>query len=1042
MATGSVRCKENLRTKLWDDIITVLEAFVKFLETFEQDGLMETWATSCNDAAYTDRYILDPNHKERTMCRLMLGALMFKNGWRGAQQDIAAWGEDAALMQFVQCAIVSIYMYYLLEINCGQRKGVDQAFTIMSGLERGFPSLGMPVNACRWETHDATGLGTTKIKPGIRSWLSENEYMSGKIAAIRHRAHCAQGSQAKEKARSQVSPETIKREILDKLGDLKKEVQTKKQEYEQAGRSPSSLKNSDAAKDKGKASTTSQSGEGVGRTAPPKTPAPPPPPPPEPARPAAPSEPTGANGAAAPTGAGDQPTQVPTESNGGSATEHTTSKDGHGSSAVAGAAPAAPESQPLTPVSTMGQAPDTGSTPDVATTISSSTPGAPPTQADPVDAVPGSQAPVHSVDQSTADRAGQGVAVGNDDPPPLNPPKPNPNPDQSGSSGSFSDADLADGVSGGEGKGGESGEKDADSAGSASPGGGTSTSGGGGGGAGGSGTEVGTPSVPPGLTWEDVTWYTPAIIPAVVGIGLIAFFLWKYFAYLGKKRRRMFRTVRDVPSPPLDEEILEHLQRAELPPPAYGYTMIRDTQPASTSARRRRQPRVHKRTIIDLHLEVLNECEVTEWEHVKDDYWQILVQEFMGGNNGHSSCPDAPSTNQGPPGINVSFTVDPPTDSDATDPCPPNEHDPWSCMETIQFPTDPCPPNKDDPDPWSCVDTIQLATHPCPPNENDPDPWSCMKSIQLATDPCAPHDPDPWSCMETIQLQTHPCAPNEDDPDPWTCMENIQLATDTSPPNEHDPDPWSCMETRQLATHPCPPNENDPDPWSCMENIPLATDPCPDDDPDPCSSMQTTHCMETIQLDTAPDPHSSPGNENRGPDCTNWINWIELHKHLLRECTTQPWLLQLKADWTQYLREHIAADDVSGHIHNGEAATLQMSTLRLWKAWVAQQHRQMSTYKEEQWFPHLFNNVEEEIESQTVEVPGVEKDLEVEQVKGTEDRVRDLPRSQPLHPQPYMKKRLTAKICILLLALVIEACELECRLQQTELYVDDLLEQL
>ncbi|KJP85616.1 hypothetical protein AK88_04729 [Plasmodium fragile] len=123
--------------------------------------------------------------------------------------------------------------------------------------------------------------------------------------------------------------------------------------------------------------------------------------------------------------------------NGGSATEHTTSKDGHGSSAVVGAAPAAPESQPLTPVSTMGQDPDKGSTPDVATTISSSTPGEPPTQTDPVDAVPGSQAPVHSVDDSTADPAGQGVAVGNDDPPPLNPPKPkpNPNPNQSGSSG-------------------------------------------------------------------------------------------------------------------------------------------------------------------------------------------------------------------------------------------------------------------------------------------------------------------------------------------------------------------------------------------------------------------------------------------------------------------------------------------------------------------------------------------------------------------------------------------------------------------------------
>ncbi|KJP86177.1 hypothetical protein AK88_04148 [Plasmodium fragile] len=67
-------------------------------------------------------------------------------------------------------------------------------------------------------------------------------------------------------------------------------------------------------------------------------------------------------------------------------------------------------------------------------------------------------------DGRTPDQKDAVVVEGNDDPPPLNPPKPKPettNPDQSGSSGSFSHADLADGVSGGEGKGGEGDEKDA-----------------------------------------------------------------------------------------------------------------------------------------------------------------------------------------------------------------------------------------------------------------------------------------------------------------------------------------------------------------------------------------------------------------------------------------------------------------------------------------------------------------------------------------------------------------------------------------------------
>ncbi|KJP86178.1 hypothetical protein AK88_04149 [Plasmodium fragile] len=132
-------------------------------------------------------------------------------------------------------------------------------------------------------------------------------------------------------------------------------------------------------------------------------------------------------------------------------------------------------------------------------------------------------------DKKDDDSGAAVVDGGNDDPPPLNPPKPkpNPNPNQSGSSGSFSDADLADGVSGGD------GHKDGAAGGAAGGGGAGGTGGGSGGvsggvsGGGGAAPTPTTPSVPPGLTWADVKWYTPTIIPAVVGIGVIAFFLWK-----------------------------------------------------------------------------------------------------------------------------------------------------------------------------------------------------------------------------------------------------------------------------------------------------------------------------------------------------------------------------------------------------------------------------------------------------------------------------------------------------------------------------------
>ncbi|KJP84753.1 hypothetical protein AK88_05613 [Plasmodium fragile] len=140
-----------------------------------------------------------------------------------------------------------------------------------------------------------------------------------------------------------------------------------------------------------------------------------------------------------------------------------------------------------------------------------------------------------------------------------------------------------------------------------------------------------------------------------------------------------------------------------------------------------------------------------------------------------------------------------------------------------------------------------------------------------------------------------------------------------------------------------------------------------------------------------------------------------------------------------------ATDDngVSGHREFGEAATMERTKLRLWKQWVAKQHRQMRMYNAEEWFQRLLNNVEDATVPQHGQAPIAEKGTEVEAVTATEHllQVRDAPRSQ-LHPQPYMKQRLTAKTWILILALVIEQCEVERSLQEKELYVDDLLEQL
>ncbi|KJP85048.1 hypothetical protein AK88_05318 [Plasmodium fragile] len=435
-------------------------------------------------------------------------------------------------------------------------------------------------------------------------------------------------------------------------------------------------------------------------------------------------------------------------------------------------------------------------------------------------------------------------------------------------------------------------------------------------GAAGSTGEAGTPAggrggqadpPPQGATWTDLIPHTPAIIPAVVGIGLIAFFLWKVSIY-------------DNAGMPHVQAVYtsEHpygLQYMIVLTQMYSYTRFHSFYPTVLTL----TPFFCLRTIIELHLEVLNECEVTEWENVKDDYLQILVEEFaqelMRDDDRNNNMLGVSTRSDGLSRNHVSST-----DSKGTDPCPDGDPDPCKCMDNIQFATDPCPPTAD--------------------------------------------DPDPWSCMETIQLEE--------------------------------------------------------------EQSPALTGP-----------------------------------EDATSECTQWINWIDRNKYLLRECTTQPWFLQLKAEWKQYLSQHWT-DEVSAHREFGERGNMpsaEMKKVRLWKQWVSQQHRQMSTYTEEEWFQHLLNNVEEEKteekwsqREQTLHVSNIPTAQEGATHAEAEPRapenipftkVKEPEQQQDHHPELRHTEQLTAqKLWMLILASVIEECEIENIMQDRELYVDALLHKL
>ncbi|KJP85429.1 hypothetical protein AK88_04932 [Plasmodium fragile] len=574
-----------------------------------------------------------------------------------------------------------------------------------------------------------------------------------------------------------------------------------------------------------------------------------------------------------------------------------------------------------------------------------------------------------------------------------------------------------------------------------------------------------SPEVPV-WTWNHLIPYTPAIIPAMVGIGLIAFFLWKYFAYLGHKRRRTYRTVRDIPSPPLDDEILQHLQRGELPPPDYGYTMIRDRRRPSAAERRgQRPPRVHKRTIIELHLEVLNECEATEWENVKEDYLHILVEAFardlMREQHRNNNILGVSTTKQRLSGTCVSSNADRPRHYHARHPtCDapvPATHTP-TCA-------DPKPEITQKPgqgDPVLHIPTCDIVTHTTTSEDARPeitDSPTCDTVTHIPT--CA--DPKPEITQPPGSGNAVTDTPTRDDPKPDITQHTVTNDTVTDTPTCKAVTDIPIRDTvTDIPPHEPPkpaiihPHTNAP-----VTDTPTCEDPKPEiTDIPTCKAVTDRHtCADpkpeitqhTLTSDTVTDTPTS--------HTTTWLRWIDRNKHLLRECKGQPWFLQLTLEWKQYLLAHMVANDASGV--NTTAAFMD-SKKHAWKEWVAKQHALMNTYSEEAWFQHLLNNVEEDkvIIQGKAEVPEMEKivhahdesqvpeqqthvDTDVAREHIALATVKDPEQQHDHYPELRHTEQLTAHtLWMLVLSLIIEECQMEQNMHEKELYVDHLLEQL
>ncbi|ANQ06544.1 SICA antigen [Plasmodium coatneyi] len=134
---------------------------------------------------------------------------------------------------------------------------------------------------------------------------------------------------------------------------------------------------------------------------------------------------------------------------------------------------------------------------------------------------------------------------------------------------------------------------------------------------------------------ELLTPYLPTI-PVLIGTSVVSYLLWKYFFFLRKKRRR-YGIAHEVRGPaPLEVQLPDHVDDQDDGP--HEYTLVKERrQPRSLPTGRRKQVGkgtdgrgVGRRTIIDIHLEVLDECQKGDLHSTKEDFFEILVQEFMG----------------------------------------------------------------------------------------------------------------------------------------------------------------------------------------------------------------------------------------------------------------------------------------------------------------------------------------------------------------------------------------------------------------------------
>eukprot|EP00366_Plasmodium_knowlesi_P001932 XP_002259429.1 SICA antigen [Plasmodium knowlesi strain H] len=132
-------------------------------------------------------------------------------------------------------------------------------------------------------------------------------------------------------------------------------------------------------------------------------------------------------------------------------------------------------------------------------------------------------------------------------------------------------------------------------------------------------------TVCPILLTDILTPFLP-LAPVSIGLSAMAYYLWKYFGPLGKGGARFRRSPAEIPGSSVQEQVLDHVQQDS----SHEYRLVKERKPRSAPTRTKRSGPVNRRTIIEIHFEVLDECQKGDTQLAQKDFLELLVQEFMG----------------------------------------------------------------------------------------------------------------------------------------------------------------------------------------------------------------------------------------------------------------------------------------------------------------------------------------------------------------------------------------------------------------------------